>query len=386
MQDACTQCGACKKQCAFLEEYGTPGEMINTHGFLTPESQKSAFECSLCNLCRAVCPEKLDPGSLFLSIRREAVESGDVDFSRYKAILGYEKKGCSPLFSYYALPDGCDTVFFPGCTLPGTRPETTWKLFEHLRKKIPGLGLVLDCCTKPSHDLGRQAHFESMFNDIRRYLTGNGVKRVLVACPNCHKIFTRYGSGLEIKTVYEVIDPKDMIAMAPGNREMTIHDPCSMREETHIQSSVRNLLTALGLPFGEMKHRGKKTLCCGEGGSVGFVKPEWAKKWGLLRQKESENRTIVTYCAGCAGFLGRNTPTLHIADIIFSPDKAFTGGIKVARAPFTYLNRLRLKQRFKKNLEPCKTRVRGRLPDTQAFREENIHTIDHRPPIPGFRI
>ena len=348
MQDACTRCGACKKQCAFLQDYGTPGEIIDIHDFSRPESQKLAFECSLCNLCRAVCPEKLDPGSLFLAIRREAAGSGHVDLSRYKAILGYEKKGNSQLFSYDALPSGCDTVFFPGCTLPGTRPETTWKLFEHLKKRIPHLGVVLDCCHKPSHDLGRQAHFESMFNTILDYLTGNGVQRVLTACPNCHKMFSRYAPGLDIKTVYEVLDSGALPVMAPGNREVAVHDPCPMREKPHVQASVRSLLTAMGIPFEEMKHRGEKTLCCGEGGSAGCVRPDLAKKWGLLRQKESENRTIVTYCAGCAGFLGRVAPTVHIADLLFSPDRAFSGRIKVAKAPFTYLNRLRLKRRFKK--------------------------------------
>jgi Fe-S oxidoreductase len=350
MQDACTRCGACQKQCAFLQEYGTPGEMMDMHDFSRPESQKLAFECSLCNLCRAVCPEKLDPGSLFLSIRREAAGSGHVDFSPYKAILGYEKKGSSPLFSCYALPAGCDTVFFPGCTLPGTRPKTTWKLFEHLKKRIPHLGVVLDCCHKPSHDLGRQAHFESMFNRILDNLTGNGVQRVLTACPNCHKMFSRYGSGFEVKTVYEVIDPGELPVLIPGNREVTVHDPCPMREETHVRASVRNLLDAMGVSFVEMKHWGKKALCCGEGGSVGFVRPDLAKKWGLLRQKESENRTIMTYCAGCAGFLGRTAPTLHLADLLFLPDRAFSGRIKVAGAPFTYLNRLRLKQRLKRRL------------------------------------
>ncbi|MBU0974060.1 MAG: (Fe-S)-binding protein [Proteobacteria bacterium] len=333
--------------------------MIDSYDFSTPEFQKLAFECSLCNLCQAICPEKLGPGSLFMGIRREAVDSGHMDFSRYKTILGYEKKGSSPLFSYYALPSGCDTVFFPGCTLTGTRPETTWKLFEHLEKRISHLGIVLDCCHKPSHDIGRQAYFESMFRDILHYLTGNGIKKVLVACPNCHKMFTQYASGFDIKTVYEVLDSGGLPVVVLGNRKVVVHDPCPMREETNVQTAVRNLLTASGIPFEEMKHWGKKTLCCGEGGSVGFVRPELAKKWGLLRQKESENRTIVTYCAGCAGFLSRVAPTVHIADILFSPEGALSSGIKVARAPFTYLNRLKLKQRFKKRLEPCKSRVKG---------------------------
>ncbi|MDZ7666425.1 MAG: 4Fe-4S dicluster domain-containing protein [Desulfotignum sp.] len=169
MQEGCTDCGACKSQCAFLKEYGTPAQMLRTYDFRHPDHQRKAFECSLCNLCKAVCPEKLDPGHLFFLARKEAVSAGRVDLSRYKGLLAYEKKGNSPLFSWYGLPEGCDTVFFPGCTLPGTRPETTWQMFTHLQKMVPSLGVVLDCCNKISHDLGRQDHFDSMFTHLHDF-------------------------------------------------------------------------------------------------------------------------------------------------------------------------------------------------------------------------
>jgi Fe-S oxidoreductase len=44
-----------------------------------------------------------------------------------------------------------------------------------------------------------------------------------------------------------------------------------------------------------MKHSGKKTLCCGEGGSVGFLNPDLSKKWGSLRKTDVnyEKDTIV---------------------------------------------------------------------------------------------
>ncbi len=130
IRNGCSDCGACKTLCAFLQEYGTPIEIIEKYDFSNPEHQAVAFECSLCNLCGAVCPEKLEPGDLFYAIRREAMDTGKVNLSRYRAILGYENRGSSPLFSFYALPEGCDTVFFPGCTLPGAHPETTWQIFN----------------------------------------------------------------------------------------------------------------------------------------------------------------------------------------------------------------------------------------------------------------
>jgi heterodisulfide reductase subunit B len=70
-----------------------------------------------------------------------------------------------------------------------------------LKETIPGLGIVLDCCSKPSHDLGREKVFQLMFGELKDYLFENGARNVLVACPNCHKVFKDYGDGLTVKTV-----------------------------------------------------------------------------------------------------------------------------------------------------------------------------------------
>ncbi len=359
IRERCTECGACTKACAFLSHYGTPKAIAAGLDFSSPRHQAIAYECSLCSLCHAVCPEGLDPCRLFLEIRREHVEGGHFDESAYSVILGYEKRGTSALFSWYGLPEGCDTVFFPGCSLPGTRPEVTLQMFRDMQRLMPTLGIVLDCCTKPSHDLGRRAHFESVFGEMTGYLTRQGVKRVLVACPNCFKIFKHHGNGIAVQTVYEFIHAKGFQAKSEnGGREISVHDPCALREEVAVHQAVRGLLSGMGLTVAEMRHRGRRTVCCGEGGMVGFVKPQFAKAWGEIRRREAQGRPMVAYCAGCAGFLNRVSPTIHIADLLYRPEAALNGNLRVARAPFTYLNRILLKRRLKRELKPSTSRVR----------------------------
>lgn len=372
---ACTDCGACRHQCAFLTEVGTPKQLLARNDTGLTDLMAKAYECSLCNLCAAVCPEKLDPGHLFLKARREAAACGRLDLSRYRGILSYERKGSSPLFSWYGLPEGCDTVFFPGCTLPGTRPETTWKLFRHLQAVEPTLGIVLDCCTKPSHDLGRQDHFEFMFSELRDFLKANKIQTVWVACPNCHKIFNTYGDGIKVETVYEVMNRHDLPRDAIGRGELVVHDPCPLRREPGIQAAVRGLLARMEIREGKSRHRNGSTLCCGEGGSVGCVRPDLARSWGDLRQKEAQGRSIVTYCAGCAGFLNRVTPTIHLADLIFDTTNSLGRGPRVARAPVTYLHRIRLKRRFQKALIPVIQRVRSHDPARLARQRADECTL-----------
>ena len=181
IRSGCTECGACVSQCAFLQKHGTPRAIAEAHLPGGDGNRTLTFECSLCSLCSAVCPEGLDPAEFFLALRGEASARGETDFSPYKGLLRHESLGGSRLLAYYGLPRGCRTVLFPGYALPGTRPETTWLLFWHLRRHIPDLGIVLDCCGKPSHDLGRTRAFEARFRELLNKLARAGVRKVILA-------------------------------------------------------------------------------------------------------------------------------------------------------------------------------------------------------------
>ncbi|MEK6201485.1 MAG: (Fe-S)-binding protein [Desulfobulbaceae bacterium] len=347
----CTRCQACVSQCAFLQKNGTPGDIAES--LLTGDSAVDPFECSLCNLCAAVCPASIAPGDFFLGMRRQVVAHNKLRTRRYTSILKYERRGSSRLFSWYGLPTACDTVFFPGCSLPGTRPEATWSLYQQLKEQIPHLGMVLDCCHKPSHDLGRQQPFLTWFEDMRDWLIRHGVRHIIVACPNCYKVFHSYGQRLTVQTAWEILAetniPSPYPAIARGR--ITVHDPCPLRDHQDVHQAVRTILSRLGLKVREMRHSRNRAICCGEGGFVGFVNPDMAKRWGDIRKVEAGEDMVITYCAGCTGFLARaGMKVVHLADLLVNPAKALSGRSSVAGAPLTYLNRIRLKKRLQKAL------------------------------------
>ncbi len=343
--NGCSQCGVCESQCLFLKKYGSTG--IIAGNILAGRDMPDPFECSLCNLCGAVCPEELSPVDLFLAMRRQSVTEGSVDLARYSPLIKYEKTGHSDLFSWY--PSGsCRTIFFPGCTLPGTRPKITWKFFENLKKIDPDLEMVLDCCHKPSHDLGRQNFFMERFQVMVQKLKERGISKILVACPNCFKIFANYGSDFTVRTVYQVLAENNGFKPAPYAGTLAVHDPCPLRYQDEVQTSVRILLAKSGFQTGKMKETGKNTLCCGEGGAVAFHNPGFAGAWSLRRSNLAGDHRMVTYCAGCAGFLGRHGKVSHIGEVLFEPEKAMAGKSSVSKTPATYLNRLLLKRRLSK--------------------------------------
>ena len=348
----CTGCGVCVAECGFLKLYGSPRDITRSYDPEDPKKNLLCFECSLCGLCSAVCPEGLDPKALFLEQRREAVERGYGSFPEHKGLLGYERTGMSRRFSWYGLPQGCSTIFFPGCALPGTRPGATMQVYQRLQGVIPELGLVLDCCTKPSHDLGRQQFFLESFGEMAAWLESAGIEEVLVACPNCYKVFTEYAPQFRTETVYQRLSE-----LSPGCLEkhhappVTLHDPCVVRFASAPQDAVRSLLSGAGLALEEMPHTRTRALCCGEGGSAGALAPDLADAWGERRVAEAAGRQVVTYCAGCANHLGKRLQVSHVLDLVLKTGKPSSG-------PVTYINRLRLKSRCKKTIPAVLTRER----------------------------
>lgn len=354
----CVECGLCVKECGFLTYYGTPKKLADEFDPEKDAPLAVPFECSLCGLCNAVCPFGVEPSEMFLKMRREAVARNAAPFPAHKNILAYEKTGISKRFTWYSLPEGAKALFFPGCALPGTRPETTLWTFEKLKEADPLLGIALDCCTKPSHDLGRQEFFQNTFGELKAYLLENGIEKVIVACPNCWRVFREYAPELAVSTVYEEL-PGKLLSGRGLEGDIFLHDPCVMRNAEEVAASVRGLAAESGLKVIEPAHSGKKTICCGEGGSVGFVAPDLAKTWTDKRVEETGGGHLVTYCAGCANFLGKRTQVSHILDLCRAPEETAAGREKVTGGLLTYLNRLKVKRRLKASVPPgSRTRER----------------------------
>lgn len=350
LNTGCTDCGACVKPCAFLQKYGTPGAIARNEKHHDHSQSSIAFECNLCGLCTAICPENLDCVELFLSMRRDHIAYDPTQLKRFKGLRTYEKIGSSKLFRSHETPAQCSSVFFPGCALAGTRPEQTWQLYRHLQQQTPHLGMVLDCCTKPSHDLGDQNHFASQFGSLCQTLQQQGITQVLTACPNCYQVFKRYAPQFEVKTVYEQLDQGELPPRANTQGMVTIHDPCVNRFEPQIHQAVRSLIGKSGLEVQEMTNKGKTALCCGEGGCVMATNRDLALSWRDRRAKQSQERLITTYCAGCVEFLRPVAQTVHIVDLLFAPLVGLDRKARHAGSLKRYRNRLALKKRVTNNL------------------------------------
>lgn len=345
----CTSCGECVRPCAFLQQQGTPAA-IAAQGD-ADHNLRRAFGCSLCGLCDGVCPELLSPSAMFMAMRQQAVARKLIDLKPYQPWLRYEKLGSHPLFRRDLIPAGCTTVFFPGCSLPGTRPEAVQGLYRMLRKQDATIGLVLDCCGKISHDLGLADRFQQIFKRLTNRLQNQGISRIVTACPGCSKVLQKQGDQFEVVSVYEVISEGQgsgfdfaQTPPAPGSRPMdpavVIHDPCPARFDAAQQQAVRKLVAATGYQVKELPFSGSNTRCCGQGGMVeGCVPGTVTKEAGIIADAAA-GRPVVSSCGACCETLAPRTPTAHIADLLTGTGSFTTQPVSSVQR---WLNRLHLK-------------------------------------------
>ena len=342
----CRGCVICREKCRFLQGYGNPESIRKKVESDPGRWERIGFQCSLCGLCTSVCPRRYDPAKMFLDFRRHAVDSGLIDFQAFRRIINYEKTGRSKAFTFYHFPKGCRSVFFPGCALAGTGPDLVVKTFSHLKKQIPDLGIVLDCCVKPSHDLGRRAFFKQAFQTLLDRLNTHKISKIIVACPSCYATFKSYAGRISVQTAYEIIIAGMDDVPGPAMGTVCIHDACQTRFEPRVHAAVRALLNTRGIKTVELPDHEANTLCCGEGGSVGFVSPSLADSWTNQRLKAFKDQKAACYCAGCTALFSRKADTVHVLDLYFHPEKIRKNGSPTARPPLTYINRLMLKCRL----------------------------------------
>ncbi|MBM9606279.1 heterodisulfide reductase-related iron-sulfur binding cluster [Desulfopila inferna] len=359
----CVSCELCRKECAFLRENGSPGE-ISTNFLAGPAAEFTmVFHCNLCGLCQAVCPKKLDCSAAFL-LMRETVQStsgsrhnGDSVLQGHRTICRYEALGTSSLLSLHLLPDSCDTIFFPGCTLTATRSSVTRATYEHLRTITPTMGIVLDCCTKPSHDLGLNERFHTSFTTLINKLQDRGIKKIVTACPSCYITFKNHAPQFDTLTVYQVLAESPPPLHNHCALKISIHDTCTARFSPEIHDSIRILASYAGADIVEMPHSRSRAICCGEGAGAAGIAPEITAGWSSIREQEARGCRVVTYCAGCSTSLAGKVAGSHILDLLFAPEQTLHHKEKTAKPPFTYINRFLLKKQLQRSMNLARNRL-----------------------------
>jgi glutamate synthase (NADPH/NADH) small chain len=328
----CLQCECleCVKVCLYLERFGSyprkyAREIYNNDSIVMGARQGNRLinSCSLCGLCEAVCPEDFAMQDLCLQARRAMVQKGKMPPSAHEFALLDMQFSNSDRFALARHEPGktsSEQVFFPGCQLSASSPKQVQRLYDYLRRILPGgVGLMLGCCSAPASWAGQDNLYQAELARWRGQWEHLGCPQVILACSTCFQMLKPHLPGDKIVSLWQILESHGLPEGLPApivSGELAVHDPCTTRQEIGFQTSVRRLLDKLACSVEELPLNREFTECCGFGGLMQNANPELAKAVVRRRAAASE-KDYVTYCAVCRDNLAAvGKRVVHLLDLI----------------------------------------------------------------------
>lgn len=329
-QEKCSGCKKCMEACPMLDKYcDNPKDLLKELTINKEFSHKMPYSCMLCNYCTEVCPEGIDLNSLFLDLRNNVV---DRNKGRLPIDIGTMPIDVHQIFSFSSIfttdIEGLkgDTVFFPGCDLMGYSPEIVEKVYNHLKSKIDGLGIYIQCCGYPTLSMGKAEKFKEYYSDLEREFKEKNVKRVITGCEKCLNTIGEHSKNIEVVSLWEVIGeigvPMDKVGLYVDlDYDFTIQDPCAARKIDKVHLAIRKIIEEIGIKVEEMDKNKSNSICCGSGGMVNVLQNEIAKNQIDRLKKEAELDHIITYSQNCAESIRESgKKSYHLLDLLFRDD------------------------------------------------------------------
>jgi Fe-S oxidoreductase/thioredoxin reductase len=356
------ECMECVKACEYLASLGGypkkyARSIYNNLSIVmgTRQANKLINSCSLCGQCAEICPTHMDMGAICKQARQTMVAQGHMPPSAHDFALRDMAFSNSEHFAMTRPQPGKAVsryVFFPGCQLSGSAPDQVDKTYRYLREHLDGVALMLRCCGAPAEWAGRNDLFQAALAEFKQAYDSLGKPKMILACSSCYQVFKQNLPGVEICSLWEIMDQQGFAPEAARKNRgvIAIHDPCSTRHETEIHQHVRRLVQQAGYSIEELPLNREKTSCCSFGGDTWLANPQLSRQVIQRRINESP-RDYLTYCAMCRDlFASQGKPTLHLLDLIFESDLSASASRKSPGYSQRHENRAHLKQKMLKSI------------------------------------
>jgi len=325
------ECMECVKNCEYLSAFKAYPKkyarqinqnlriVMGVHG-----ANSLINSCSLCGLCKEVCPTDFDMSALIREARQDMVHRGKMPPSAHDFPLSEMELCNGEKFALTRHQPGFTAstyAFFPGCQLSASAPQHVERVYDYLMSNLRGgVGLMLRCCGAPADWAGDTAAFAEGLEALTTEWKRLGRPRLILACSTCYQTFQEHLPEIEIASLWDVYDevglPPDTVRFET-TPVVAVHDSCTTRYESHIHDSVRNILGKLGCEIEELENNRERTECCGYGGLMMYANRPLAQKVAARRSAQS-SKNYVSYCAMCRdSFAAQGKGSYHILDLIY---------------------------------------------------------------------
>lgn len=331
--ERCIQCECmeCVKVCQYLAHYKKYPkkyirEIFNNEKVLLGAAHTGNLfinSCTDCGLCAHVCPNDLSMGEICRQERQFMLQEKFMPPSAHEFSLQDMTFSTGDDFALCRHQSGTDQsayLYFPSCQLCATAPGEVLTSYDHLCKTLSGgVGILLGCCGAPAYWSGREELFRQTLDGVREQWQEMGEPRMITACCTCQALFKEHLPEIPVTPLWQAALIE---AVAAENREdsrqtVAVVDPCVTRNDSEVQTEVRDILTGLGYALEELPLSKDMAECCGYGGLVFNANPKLDDAIATRRAAESE-RDYLAYCAMCRDkFAATGKRTAHLIELLF---------------------------------------------------------------------
>jgi Fe-S oxidoreductase len=289
------------------------------------------WACTTCGACVYECPVDIEHVDIILDMRRNQVMM-ESRFPREAVVMlnNVENSGnpwgmgdaqrvdwmkdldIPVVAPGQKLPDGVEYLFWVGCAgaLEDRAKKTTItiaRLLQQAGVRFAVLGPQERCTGDPARRIGNEFLFQELAKQNVETLNGAGVVKIIAQCPHCFntlaKEYPDYGGSYEVihhsQLLSRLVSEGRLSPVTPLDENVTYHDPCYLARHNDVMADPRVLITATGARQTEMHRCGRKTFCCGAGGSRMWMEETIGKRVNIERIDEALETNPDIVATGC---------------------------------------------------------------------------------------
>ncbi len=213
------------------------------------------IKCSLCGLCREICPEKLDFPRMIREARRSLINTVAIDADAYRPLwvdhdwnafrLFRHNHGLEEFYQTLAKKN-CEDLFFPGCMLANEGPSLVTSVLDWLGRRGKTIGVSVECCGAPLGQIGMVEREDAYGKELWHSLATTGARRIITACPTCQAQLAALDpdGDIEVVSLFQIMAESGFSAPAIEDKTVTVHDSCTDRSGEIGQHIVNSWVTA----------------------------------------------------------------------------------------------------------------------------------------------
>jgi len=362
----CSKCGACRfskkkgehgpynSTCPSgvrfgFESYWPSGKNDIARGLLEGTLEWSGrlihrvYSCTTCGACDQICREATGKRTfpVIMELRRELVRRNIGPVPVLKQARKNIEKFHNPQKMEHEkrldwLPEDVNSkgkiIFYAGCTASYMRQEIARSVVKVLKSADIEFGVLEDewCCGYPDFYAGYEDSLKETARHNVEVLEKAGAEKVLFACPGCYDVFkNHYPEFLDRELPFETAHTTEYFnelikggVLKPAKeieKRVTYHDPCKLGRMNGVYDDPREIMRNIpGLDLVEMERDREFSWCCGGGGNIPLIYPDFARWTAGNRLEEAESTEVdmlVSACPGCKNSLKDAGGNMEVVDL-----------------------------------------------------------------------